>query len=550
MTQGSVTYAGVLLAKGAIYTQVRGVAPGKVSVQIVPQSTSLAAVGAVTFIYGIETQTLPDCLADKSNVHISPSGFKGSITLQDRRWRWSRYPSVSYHFNERDTNGNLIAATLFSHRQIVTQLLADIGETNIDVSAVATNFYPEVDVYCMRPDTLLDQVTSDWGYGICLGFNADPVKVVQVGVGESLPTENLMAAAEGLDPPTPPQYVRVCFAPSVAQARFKMIAVGMDTDGNIKPIADLSYAPLSGWETENPEMPNVLKTYDKDSDEYKLAIKTVFRWYIPATFADGGLNLPDGSGLISSINQVLPMLPQLVETEFINGVPYNPQPRVYGIHMQRTAPVRLPSLINDEVGFPFTFDEHRGLVAFSEAVFVSNTVEETISPSELYLESAFRLRNSVTNQLASYMKDTEVSSSGFGYHSINDPTNFARTVVTYDSDHVVTGTITNRVNLDSLAAEYSANALGMYTYSARDVGWYNRPKFDIRLDGLISQIKHVITDGDSNEPGHHTVASRNMNTDPFTRTEPQKQRDMFVLSQRSDLTRDMVAKQKVLKGNE
>ncbi len=41
-----------------------------------------------------------------------------------------------------------------------------------------------------------------------------------------------------------------------------------------------------------------------------------------------------------------------------------------------------------------------------------------------------------------------------------------------------------------------------------------------------------------------------MNTDPFTRTEPQKQRDMFVLSQRSDLTRDMVAKQKVLKGNE
>lgn len=550
MTQGTVSYTGITKLKGGKYRQIRGIAPDLIQVKMVPQATSIPATGTITFAYGVDTVTLPNCLADFSNVRISKNGFTGSITFQDRRWKWSRYPAVSYHWNERDAEGELITATQLHLRGMVSQLLEDIGELSYDVTDLPIDFYPEVDVYCMRPDLLLDQITSEWGFGICLGFGSDAVIIPLIGSGTILPVTNVMMREEGLNPPTPPQYVRTCFAPSVAQARFKLLAVGLDTDGTVKLLDDLSYRPTAGWELEHPDMPNVFNTYGENSAEYKLAMSTVYRWYVVNKFADGTLVLPDGSGTLSAITDILPLKPRLLETEVRSGRPHHPQPRVYGKHMRGTAPTQVHSLIDDVVGVPFTLDKYRGLVQFSKPMYQIYYAGEEILAAELYLEAAFNVRNSTTNQFNTYAKDIEVDAAGSGYHNIHETTQYARTIVTYGASHAVSGSTNNGADLDTLAAELSSNALGAYTYSARDVSWYNRIMHTIRLDGLISEINHVITDGDDDEPGNYTVASRNMNVDPFSRSETQRRYDLYVLNRHREFVRNLVVEQRPRKGNE
>ena len=540
MTQGTIAYTGITKLKGGKYRQIRGIVPDRIQVKMVPQVASIPETGTITFAYGVDTLTLPNCLADFSNVRISKNGFTGSITFLDRRWLWSRYAAVSYHWNERDALGDLITATQLSLRGMVSQLLDDIGETGYDVTDVPTDFYPEVDVYGMRPDLLLDQITSEWGFGICLGFGSEGVVISLIGSGTTLPTTNVMMREEGLDPPTPPQYVRTTFAPSVAQARLKLVAVGLDTDGTVKLLDDLSYIPAAGWEAEHPDMPNIMNTYGKDSVEYQLAMISVYRWYIVNKFADDTLDLPDGSGTLSAISDILPLKSRLLESEVRSGRPHHPQPRVYGKHMQLVAPAQGHSSVDDIVGVPFTLDEYRGLVQFTKPMYQIDYSTDEILAAELYLEAAFKVRNSTTNQFNVYTKDIEVDAGGTGYHNIHETTQYARTIVTYTAGHVV----------DSLAAELSSNALGAYTYSARDVSWYNRPKYDIRLDGLISEITHVITDGDDDEPGHYTVAARNMNVDPFSRTETQRRADLYVLNRHREFVRDLVVDQRPRKGNE
>ena len=139
MTTGIVTYPGVLFAKGAVYTQTRGVEPDSVAVRIVPQSTPIASVGDINLYFeanDVPDVLIPDCLADKSNVWVNDAGFTGTVLFQDRRWRWSRVEAYSWHINERNSAGVIIEESRFSLREILRDLFAWIGEVNVDVSRV------------------------------------------------------------------------------------------------------------------------------------------------------------------------------------------------------------------------------------------------------------------------------------------------------------------------------------------------------------------------------------------------------------------------------
>lgn len=537
MTQGTVTYAGLTIGKGAVYVQKRGVRPDRVSVRMIPQVTAIAEIGNVVLGYGAEFLTLTDCLADKSNIWLSGNGFTGTLVFEDRRWRWSRYPLVSYHWNERDANGDAVLATEKSLRAMVTQALADIGETSIDVSAVPDDFYPEIDVQCHRPDHLLSQLTTQFGYDVCLGFGSDAVKVVAVGTGAALPSsDRVMAISQGLDPPTMPEIVRVCFGSSVAQARFKLVAVGLDTDGEVKLIDDLSYTPAAGWENESLHMENVKTEFGEE--EQGLAIRSVYRWYGVSKFADGTLDLPDESGTLSDITQVLPFFDKLLEVETSSGRQQHPQPRVYGIHDAELFPVRKLTAKGDLLDLEFTFDTYRGIVMFERPMYQADVSAGTIGAAELYLEAAFRIRDDSNFQFVSYMKDTTVNASGEGYHNISEPGLFARTIMEYDVNQAVTGSITNQAALDTIAADLVTAAAGEYTYDSRLLVWYNRPMFTIRLDGITSEIKHIISDGTDGEPGHYTYVAQNMEVDLFSSTTAERSRNLYTsIERRAELSR-------------
>jgi len=553
MTTGTVTYSGLLIAKGATYSQKRGISPDRVQVRMIPQSTPIAAIGDLTLDFNAANPiVIKDALADKSHIWLTDQGFTGTIIFEDRRWRWSRYPRYSAHFNERDANGDIIASRQTGLRDMLLTMFTHIGEASVDLSRVPNDFYPEIDVQCVQADKLIGEITGNFGYEVCLGYGDDVVTVYPQGTGSALPTgSSLMAFSEEVDPPTAPEFFQVCFGPSVAQARFAMIAMGLDLDGNWKPINSLSYKPSAGWDKEPIDMPNV-RIENPGTEAWNLARNTVYKVYAISTFADGTLDYPDGSGTLSAINQVLPLFDKLLETGTSNDAAHHPPVRVYGSHFTYSFPAFFNTEIGALISEPYTFDRYRGMIKFEEPMYQleGSGAGQTIKPAELYLEAMFRIRDETNNQFVAYVWETTVDANGQGYATHHDPSLNARTIVLYDNEHAVTGTQTNQDTLDAFAATIAANGVGLYTYSARYMNWYNIPMNAIKPDGLTSQVRHVISDGEDGEPGHYTVASQNTEFDVFDRTSHAMKMDAFIGGKIRDNLSKIAAELRTVKGND
>jgi hypothetical protein len=548
MTIGTVTYSGIEIAKGAVYTQTRGITPDIADVRLIPQQHPIDPIGDLLLGFGNDFIVIKDCLADKSLVTITQKGFLGTITFQDRRWRWSRYPLFSAHFNELDANGDIVEASRLSLQGIFAAVFSHLQE-NPDVSRVDPNFYPELDQICVEADQFILELCKRYGYDICLGFGDEEVQVWPLGVGEDLPGSpggELMAASEALNPPTPPQYVDVCFGISTAQARLKLLAVGKDIDGSIKPINSLSYKPTGGWEFEPPGFPNV-----SDAGQF-LAQSTVYKWYLIDTFADGTLDFPDGTGTLANITQLLPLMDALLEVQNVSNLKQqHPECVLYGKYLERTQHgVRFETEITSPVLRSFTLDKNLGLVMIWDGAYLNQNKQ--FQPAELYLECAFRIRDAFHRQFISYVRTTEVDPQGQGWHTYSEPGLFARTVIKYgDPDtHDVTGAFTNQTILDAYSDQLVQATAGKYRYKAKRVAIYNRPMSGIRLDGLTSQLTHVISDGTDRQPGHISRASQNMDVDLLIRSDPERKQSEFVEARRrSWLANESISLRRV-KGND
>lgn len=542
MNSGYVSYPGLIAAKSVRYTQTRGVTPDRIEVRMVPQTTALALTGDVTLTFGAESMILPDCLADKSLISMNDDGFIGSVVFQDRRWRWSKYPSVSYHFNERLPDNSIKLSSKVSLRRMIEITLLQLGETLFSAGAVNDAFYPEIDVTNIRPDRLLEMLTSSYGYSVSIGQLGDPVRIHSNGYGVPLPSSYIMSWSEAVNPPTPPAYVRVGFGPSVAQARFKLTSVGRDTDGQIKVPDSLSYRPSNGWENEPLGFPNVLDQHGQTAFEY--ASESVHRMFAITSFADGTLRYPDGSGVLSSINQVLPLMPKLLDWEVSGGQLARPHARVYGEYLQSTAPYPSVTSIDHRVDEPFTIDNNLGIVTFDKPMVLVYKLEN-YTPPNLYLEAAFRIKSDLTNQFVNYTKNILVNASGVGYHNVENDSSSAFTIVEYNADHGVTGTTTNQTILDAEALALASITIGHYSTVAAQMRWYSKPMFGIRVDGQTTQVSHVIDD----ENGHYTVAARSMEFDRFVRTEAEKRLQLHTVLGSSMIQSGILASREA-KGND
>jgi len=553
MTTGTVTYSGLLLAKGATYTQKRGVRPDRIQVKMIPQTSSIAAIGDLTLAWNGDPITLPDCLADKSHIWLTDNGFIGTIVFEDRRWRWSRFPRFSAHYNERDPDGEIVEDTRASVQEILADLFGHINETNADVSLAPAGVYPEINAQCRRADVLIDELTQNFGLHVCLGFGSDPVAVYPEGVGTALPFDGrVMAASEEVDPPTPPKTFQVCFGPSVAQARFKLAPLGVDLDNSIKPIDDLSYTPADGWHREPMDMPNVNVQHGVEA--WNLARQTVYKMYGIDTFADGTLNYPDGSGALNDIKQVLPLGDKLLETTQRDGKFHHPAVRVFGKHLTYSFPSFKLTEISDPIQEGWKLNFYRGIVTFEEQMyFLDGTgTSQQAMPAELYLEAKFRIRDSFNHQFVAYVWETGADPNGQGYYTFHEPGLYARTVVQYDDNQAVSDIITNQATLDGYATSIANGAAGLYTSSSRYMSWYNRPMSGLRTDGLTSQVRHVISDGTDGEPGHYTVAAQGTEFDIFSRTSREVRVDAFVETKSKENIAEVAAEpeKRVEKGND
>jgi hypothetical protein len=359
MAQGIVSYPGITNPKGCIYTQTLGVHPDRITVFCTPQLTAIPTRGNITLSYGITTAILRDCFFDDAYMVMDvEDGHRLALTFLDRRERWTLADTVAGQYNTYRA-GTQITARKFSLREIAEYLLEFMGEVSPDVSALSNSIYPEVRWDDIHPIKALDQLLSEWGFSIALGFGTEAVKVVQLGVGTTLGITDAMMASSTIDPKTRPEYIRVRFGESLMQARFKLEAVGLDTDGTWKLLNDLSYMPTS-WDKEEPNLlPNVKQA--EPADTYNRAVKTVYRAYRIKAFADDTLDVPDGvTGTLASITQCLPLFNRLLDAESIRDdgsqIPF----RVYGkrqqLYKEGEPAVFETTTIDDEIFDEFHFD--------------------------------------------------------------------------------------------------------------------------------------------------------------------------------------------------
>ncbi len=292
----------------------RGISPGVCLLRTIPEPVLLSQVGTLVIEYGSERIMLPNCAVNTHTLqldqHPHQTTMKRSsprtwqVQIMDRRWAW-RYKKISGEYNVRLPNNMIRYSSKHpelrhSLAELAALCLGAMGERNYDISVLPTNVYPHVKWENANPASELQSLCDLVSCVIVYDWFYDRVVIHRLGVGDALP-----ANSSQVNPSLPvsisrlPDKIRVECWPTRYQLKFELEAVGLDTDGSIKKIDDLSYKPSGGWTKDWwCQFPNV------DVSNRHLAYKTVFRWYrVKAVGTSGSLSVPGVSEEIRSVDQ-------------------------------------------------------------------------------------------------------------------------------------------------------------------------------------------------------------------------------------------------------
>lgn len=315
----------------------------------------------------------PDCRVREAVNAKSQSGHQWNLTILDRRWRWHLTGDISGEYNRRNTVGDFVfPAEKKSARELSFLLLVAMGElseganaetayasTNwsttdsiqrmtilkdvgFDVSGMPADAYPHVEWDHNNPSEMLAELCDRYNVRIALACVREPVDM-------SLKAEQYIFSAVRLHAPgvlsqelpatieeetetmtmiMEPQKIRIIGGKNKYQLIVPLEAVSMDTDGSIKKLNDLSYAPQNGNWT-----PKVFEEHlggEKTSDPSM----TLFRWYRPIS-DEITIHMPDGAEdiLISRKRLTDTWSDELVEAISSNGEARRDKAFAFGYHM-------------------------------------------------------------------------------------------------------------------------------------------------------------------------------------------------------------------------
>lgn len=321
------------------------------------------------------------------------------FTIADRRWMW-RFGFVFLLANERAKDGTIKPGTEKSPQQLARFLLDEMGERNVDVSALPDETRPEIQWNGASPAAELESLCGSLGCAVA--FWQDRVSIVRLGEGGRLPENPLKDGQGALDVPFIPDAVQTISGPGDFQAMFQLEAVAEKKDGSLVPIDDAPYKPEGGWEKEDPaEFEGV-----EDDKDRELALKSVFRkyriqWEISGSegkILDGGQFGFGAETRISKLDQILPLFDDLIETEQLPDRSVRPKPAyVEGKHYLGDDAYENKYT---KVKTSFSLDAERGVVDFSDPVYLlkRESGSDVNKPAEIYLVARCNVKQPGTNQ--------------------------------------------------------------------------------------------------------------------------------------------------------
>lgn len=248
------------------YTCSHGVTPGTIVLRVHPSPVAPFAGGAVTIGDGRKALLVRGCKLIRYTAERSDAGEEWVMELEDGRWRW-RDGRIDGQYNQLDTHGKLIPRTIKSPTELahlclnamgVQRRIVDMPDgipgtafiNNIpDFLPVGINFpplgiNPPVNWFAANPAQSLAALADQCGRRVVYDPIDDRVLIVRPGLGDSLPDGHIHNITPALNAPETPDAVQVVGDPTRFEMMLELYAVGIEWDGSIRPIDQLSYAPV------------------------------------------------------------------------------------------------------------------------------------------------------------------------------------------------------------------------------------------------------------------------------------------------------------------
>jgi len=348
------------------YSRNHGITPGIASLEMLRQDGPIQEVGILRFTFG-NGFNLPmrDCKADFANKRLTAPNI-WTVSILDRRlwWRYQYVGETKTWYNRRMGDNTIDPATQQTAKALADILLAAMGETEINTSALPTDIYPELTLDYSNPSQELAALAESLGFRFIYRLD-ESILIQRAGTGsQSLPIDDdVTEDTRTTNPPEVPETVRVVASFTEVQVEVTLDAVGLDLDGAVDPIDSVSYKPAGGW-GKIPWQCEWVEVAEGRARE--LAAQSCFLWYrIPDTFdvplwKDG---VTRQEALLSGIKA------ELVESVTEDGKEKRRPAQVRGswsnFHLV-TQPADTP--LSDH-GIDFTLDTETGICAFRQPMW-------------------------------------------------------------------------------------------------------------------------------------------------------------------------------------
>jgi hypothetical protein len=494
MAQGTFTFPGV---PGVITASVSfglGITPSSTSLTI-PPSPGLSRLGTAVWSYGGTVRSLPGSVVSRIQVGRAGGLTVWNVAILDRRWRWA-FGQISGEYNIQGEDG-VVTEGQKSPRKLATLCLEAMGETGYDVSALPENDTPYVQWDAEVPAKALADICDLYSCAVTLLLN-DTVGVVQLGNGQPLPP-GWITKDDTIELTNVPTTLAVLSAKARWQVDLPTEAVGLDTDGTVKPIGELSYAPPAGWATVGFNDYGFIT----DPTERGLAVDTVYKWYrvkLPDTAHPNG-TLPDLEDQPTDVKQMLPLIDRLVtrtkandDEDFDEAIVWGRFADWQGVGSNNfnnaADPLNASKFSKDYVNpISYNVDTELGILKFSEpqVIFEPDPNDRLGAlPAQLFYRCSITVKTAETREF--YRRKNEVSV---------DPTSPAGTkyliredvLPTYRFD--VASWVNNTTEIDEQAEFYLDQEVAKYiAYPGADAEYDGFVPASV--DGAIRQVSYSI----------------------------------------------------------
>ncbi len=544
--EATVTFPGIAQIQSATIRQSHGVLPDSFVLTIAPQPSNVVLeIGDLTLEYNNQRLVFPDCRVDQASFRFDGGGQLVSLTILDRRWRWQltqyredgdRFAGIlSGEYNVRREDGTLkkIAGGnpdfAIDNSERTPQQLAQLCllAANEPIAPDALNPLPnDVRPYVVWDDANamleLENLADLLGCRVVKGID-NVTRIRKFNQGRLLPEDGLISYGASADFSDAPDAVGVTCGYVRFQHDFELEAVGLDVDGSIKPIDDLSYKPADGW--SNLALLSAFGVLDEEGHQ-NLAMRSVYRWYrvkVPFT-------LPI-FGTVTRRDQIVLLGSQVFQEE-VENIKQSRDAMVYGIwfrgndalpdnsaeelvYLPDDAVENLPS--NDArvamiVRQGFSIDPDTHTVKFGDHVWKKNDDDLGWGPATLRLRTSCYVRYAETGEFVRYRKVRALRNVANPSVAFQRHDEIKRTVYAiYNNDFQITSIHENGTEADPEIEHYLSEAVVRYgAAKIPQVGVYAGWRFDVDLDGAIHSITWTLSATD--DTGPHTVIERQHDT--------------------------------------